>query len=163
MWTVLLMSMMALARQEKAHVHGQIHMNFAVEGKSGKIEMNLPTSLVYGFEYTPKSAKDKKAKDQGLQKLEDKISSMVVFDESLKCHIKKEIFEINQRDSHSDLNAEFSFSCEKSPMGTSVTMNMGTVFPRIKTVHVDVIGEGVQKSQEIQKDGESIDLKPKTD
>lgn len=160
MFKVLLFSVMALAaREEKAHVHGSVHMSMAFEGKNGKIVMNLPSSAVYGFEYVARNAKDKKAKDAGLKKLEDKIGEMAAFDPSLKCEIKKEIFEIDQRENHSDIDAEFRVTCEKSPMGTSVIMNVPKVFPRIKSVQVDVVGEGVQKSQEIKKSGESIELK----
>lgn len=160
MFKVLLLSVMALAaREEKAHVHGAVHVALAFEGKNGKIEMNLPSSAVYGFEYVARNAKDKKAKDEGLKKLEDKIGEMLAFDPSLKCEIKKDMFEIDQRENHSDIDAEFRVTCDKSPMGTSVIVNISKVFPRIKSVHVDVVGEGVQKSQEIKKSGESIELK----
>ena len=160
MFKVLLFSMLALAaREEKAHVHGMAKAAMAFEGKTGKIEMSLPSSGIYGFEYIAKSAKDKKAKDAGLQKLEDKVAEMFVFDPSLKCEIKKEAFEVDQRENHSDIDAEFHVNCEKSPVGTTVMINVSKIFPRIKTVQVDVIAEGVQKSQEVKKSGEGIELK----
>lgn len=160
MFKVLLFSVLALAaREEKAHVHGVAKAALAFEGKTGKIEMSLPSSAIYGFEYMPKTAKDKKAKEAGLQKLEDKIAEMFVLDPSLKCEIKKEIFEVDQRENHSDIDAEFRVNCEKSPVGTSVMVNVAKIFPRIKTVQVDVIAEGVQKSQEVKTGGESIELK----
>lgn len=160
MFKVLLFSVLALAaREEKAHVHGVAKASLAFEGKAGKIEMSLPSSAIYGFEYMPTSAKDKKAKEAGLQKLEDKVAEMFVLEPSLKCEIKKEIFEVDQRGAHSDIDAEFRINCEKSPLGTSVMINVSKVFPRIKTVQVDVIAEGVQKSQEVKTSGEVIELK----
>lgn len=157
----LLFSVMALAagREEKAHVHGAARLGIALEGKNGKLEFHVPASSIYGFEYAARSAADKKAKEKGLQKFEDKIAEMVVFDPSLKCEIKKDMYEVDQRDNHADVEYEFRVTCEKSPMGTSVMIDVTKVFPRIKAVQVDVLGDGVQKSVEIKKSGESIELK----
>lgn len=149
----------ALAREEKAHVHGAARLAIAVEGKNGKIEFAAPASAIYGFEYAAKSAKDKKIKEQGLEKLEEKIAEMVVFEPLLKCEIKKDMYEVDQKDNHADVEFEFRVNCETSPLGTNVMINISKVFPRIKAVKVDVVGEGVQKSLEVKNSGESIEFK----
>ncbi len=149
----------AMAREEKAHTHGSARLAIALEGKNGKIDFDAPASAIYGFEYVAKSAKDKKAKEQGLQKVEDKIAEMIVFDPSLKCEIKKDMYEVDQKENHADVEFEFRVNCEKSPMGTNISVNISKVFPRIKAVKVDVVGEGVQKSVEVKNSGESIELK----
>lgn len=160
MLQVLFFSVIALAaRQERAHVHGDVHLAIAFDGLNGRIQMSMPSSVIYGFEYPAQSLKDKKNKEQGLKKLEDKISEIIRFDAALKCEIKKEIFEVDQRDNHSDIEAEFKVTCAKSPMGTKAIINFSKIFSHVKTVHIDVIGDGVQKSQEIKNNGEAIELK----
>lgn len=149
----------AMAREEKAHTHGSAHLAIAIEGKNGRIDFDAPASAIYGFEYAAKSAKDKKAKEQGLKKVEEKIAEMVLFDPSAKCEIKKDMYEVDQKENHADVEFEFRVNCDKSPMGTNIVVNISKVFPRIKAVKVDVVGEGVQKSLEIKNGGESIELK----
>ncbi|MDG0817899.1 ZrgA family zinc uptake protein [Bdellovibrio svalbardensis] len=154
-----LFASVASAREEKAHTHGGARLAIALEGKNGKIDFDAPASAIYGFEYVAKSAKDKKSKEQGLKKVEDKIAEMVVFDPSAKCEIKKDMYEVDQKENHADVEFEFRVICEKSPMGTNITVNISKIFPRIKAVKVDVVGDGVQKSLEVKNSGESIELK----
>ena len=161
MFKVLLFSViaMAAAREHGAHVHGDAKMNMAFDGKNGKIEFHAPASTIYGFEYVAKSAKDKANKDQSLKKLNDKVAEMIQFDPSLKCEVTMDMYEVDQKDSHADVAAEYNVKCEKSPAETLVTLNIQKVFPRIKTVKVDVMLGDVQKSQEIKKGGDTIELK----
>ncbi|MBO9667871.1 MAG: DUF2796 domain-containing protein [Bdellovibrio sp.] len=160
MFKVLLFSIMAMAaREHGAHTHGNATMSVAFDGKNGKIEFHAPAQGIYGFEYAAKSAKDKANKEAGLKKLNDKINDMVVFDAESKCEIKLDLYEVDQKDAHADVNAEYNVTCARPPAGTSVTFNIQKVFSRIKTVKVDVLIGDVQKSQEIKKSGEVVELK----
>ncbi|MGE5085773.1 MAG: ZrgA family zinc uptake protein [Bacillota bacterium] len=160
MFKVLLFSMMAMAaREHGAHVHGNAKISMGFDDKSGKIEFHAPANAIYGFEYVAKSAKDKANKDQSLKKLSDKISEMIEFDPALKCEVSMEMYEVDQKDSHADVDVEYKVKCEKSPAGSLVTFNVQKVFPHIKTVKVDVLLGDVQKSQEIKKSGDTLELK----
>ena len=145
--------------QQKAHVHGEGTASLAFDGKKGKLDMSLPAESIMGFEHQARSAKDRKAKEEALLKLEEKISDMVVLDPSLKCEIKKEIFEVIESKNHSDVDAEFNITCEQPALGTTVKFNFAKVFPRMKKIKVDVIAGEVQKSVEVKKGGESLELK----
>jgi hypothetical protein len=144
---------------QKAHVHGEGSASLAFDGKKGKLDMSLPTEMVMGFENRPHNAKERKAKEDALLKLEEKISSMVVLDPSLKCEIKKEIFEVIESKDHGDVDAEFNITCEQPALGTTVNFNFAKVFPRMKKIKVDVIAGEVQKSVVVKKGGESLELK----
>lgn len=144
---------------QKAHVHGEGTASLAFDGKKGKLDMSLPAESIMGFEHQAKSAKDRKAKEEALLKLEEKISDMVVLDPSLKCEIKKEIFEVIESKNHSDVDAEFNITCEQPALGSTVKFNFAKVFPRMKKIKVDVIAGEVQKSVEVKKGGESLELK----
>jgi len=156
---LLLSAMVFAAREQGAHVHGTAHVSIGFDGKKGKITMESPADSLFGFEHEAKSKKDRQKKDEALKKLEEKISEMIVFDPSLQCEIKKEIFEVNQQRNHSDVDAEFAVTCQGPVAGTSVSFNFQKVFPRFKKVQVDVIADQVQKSLEVKKNGESLDLK----
>lgn len=145
---------------QKKHLHGLATTTMGFDDKKGKIELHVNAEAIYGFEHEATSKKDKTRKEKGLAKLEEKIADMIVFDKSLNCEIKKEIFEVNQeRRSHAEVIAEFSVTCAAPVAGTNVEFNFQKAFPRIKTVQVDVIVDSVQKSAEITKNGESLELK----
>jgi|GEM_PF-1465788 Protein of unknown function (DUF2796). len=142
----------------KAHKHGTANMSIALEGKQGKIVIRAPSSMVYGFETEAHSGKDRKLKDQGLLKLEEKISDAVVFKPELNCEIKKDMFQVNQEDKHADVEAEFRVTCQSGAAGSTIQMNPRKVFSRFKSLNVEISGDGVQKSVEVLKDGEAIEL-----
>jgi hypothetical protein len=156
---LLFASLVFAAKEQHAHVHGHASVSMAFEGKQGKISVNVPTEAIYGFEYAAKSAKDKKAKQAGLDKLEQKISEMIVMDPSLKCEIKKDIFEIDQKDHHADIDADFNVNCNKSPADSVITFNFQKVFSHLKHVDVSIVLGDIQKSEKVEKDGVSVELK----
>jgi hypothetical protein len=147
------------SKQLKAHVHGEGTASLAFDGKKGKLDMSLPAETVMGFEYRPKNAKDRKAKEDSLLKLEEKISDMVVLDPALKCEIKKEIFEVIESKDHGDVDAEFNITCEQPVLGSTIKLNFAKTFPRMKKIKVDVIAGEIQKSVDVKKGGESLELK----
>ncbi|WP_295903089.1 ZrgA family zinc uptake protein [uncultured Bdellovibrio sp.] len=160
MLKVLMFSALVFAaREQGAHVHGAGKVSMGFDGKKGKIEMEIPADTLFGFEHEARSKKDKQKKEEALKKLEEKISEMIVFDPALKCEIKKEIFEVNQENNHADVDAEFSVTCQAPMAGSSVSFHFSKVFSRLKKVQVDVIADGVQKSAQVLKNGDSLDLK----
>ncbi len=160
MFKVLLLSTMVFAaREHGAHLHGAGKISMAFDGKRGKIELHVPAESLYGFEHEAKSKKDRQKKEQALLKLEEKISEMIVLDPSLKCEIKKEIFEVNQQKNHAEVEAEFGVSCEAPVAGSEISFHMQKVFPRLRKVQVDVVADGVQKSLQVTNNGDSLGLK----
>lgn len=160
MFKVFLFSTLVFAaREQGTHVHGFVKASVAFDGKTGKIQMEIPADSIFGFEHPAKSKKDIQTKEESLKKLETKISEMIVFDSSLQCKIAKEIFEVNQEKNHADVDADFSVNCQKPVAGSSISFNFQKVFSRFKKVHVDVIADSVQKSMDVTKNGESLELK----
>ncbi|WP_373999151.1 DUF2796 domain-containing protein [Bdellovibrio bacteriovorus] len=159
MKVLLLSAMVFAAREQGAHVHGSGKASLAFDGKNGKIELHVPAESIIGFEHQAKSKADKQKKDKALAKLEEKIGEMIVLDPALKCEIKKDIFEVNQHDSHAEVEAEFNVTCEAPAAGSTITFNFSKQFPRLKKVQVDVLADGVQKSTQVLKNGDSVELK----
>lgn len=160
MFKVLLFSTLVFAaREQGTHVHGLGKVSIAFDGKAGKIEMEIPADSLFGFEHQAKSKKDIKTKEESLKKLEEKISEMIVFGSDLKCQITKDMFEVNQESKHADVDVEFSVACQNPIAGSTISFNFQKVFPRFKKMKVDVIVDSIQKSIEVTKNGESLELK----
>lgn len=153
-------------RQLGPHAHGSGSLGIAFDGTKAKLNFKIPSDGVIGFEYTPKTEKDKATKKAQLEKFEAKISSMVELDPALNCTFSKESLEVvkDQEESkethseHSDTFAVFNISCDKSPVGTKITFNFQRIFPKINHLEVQVLAGDIQKSVDAEKDGTIIDL-----
>ncbi len=139
-------------RGHGVHAHGAGTLSIAFEGANGRIDLKITSESIVGFEYAPKSAKDKNKSNSAILALEKNISEMIVFDPLLKCKISKENIEIvADSEKHSDLVAGFGVACSKSPVGTEIVFNFQKQFPKIKDLDVEVVADNIQKSVEVTK------------
>lgn len=147
-------------REHGAHAHGAGNLGIAFEGPNGRIDLKIPSESIVGFEYIAKSEKDKSRRDSAISILEKSIAEMVVFDGSLNCKITKEKIEIKaESQKHSDLLADFTVACAKSPVGSEVIFNFQSHFPRIKDLDVEVIVDSIQKSVKAKRNNTRLLLK----
>ncbi|MNL23834.1 hypothetical protein D3C87_1452390 [compost metagenome] len=162
LFVILLVGLGQLSNAEDSskNVHKHVHarISIAFDGKQGKIIINAPAEMIYGFETQARSAKDRKLKDQGLLKLDEKIAEAVVLDPALQCEIRKDMFEVNQEDKHADVEADFRVTCQSAAAGSTIQFNPRKVFSRFKSLNVEVMADSFQKSVTITKDGETIGL-----
>lgn len=160
MFSILLVSaIVSAAPKQTAHIHGHGTMDIAFDGNTGKIHLEIPGESIFGFEHQAKSKKDVQKKEAALKKLEDKISEMVVFEAALNCKIAKDIFEVNQEVQHADVDAEFSVTCDKPVLGSSISFNFPKVFSKFSKIKVNIVVDSVQKTTQVTKNGESVELK----
>jgi hypothetical protein len=157
----VLMSSPAWAQGPKQanHNHGAAEARIAIEGKRGRIEFESPTSAIYGFEYEAKTTADKSRKEKAIQLLQDKISDIFSLPSEKKCQYKTEVYEVQQEKNHASLFAEFSVNCAEDLKGSEMVVSIQKTFPKIKKIKIDLLVNDVQKSQTIEKDGESIGFK----
>lgn len=154
-------------REHGAHLHGAGSLGIAFDENKGRLEFKIPSDSIIGFEYTPKTEKDKKIRLAQLEKLEKNISEMVVFNSALKCQITKDKIEVvkDEKESkemhaeHSDTFATFDVKCSRSPMESTITFNFQKFFSRIQDLDVEIIADSFQKSIEVKKDGTTVELK----
>ena len=153
-------------REHSAHQHGAGTLGIAFENLQGKIDFKIPSDSIIGFEFTPKSEKDKKIKAAQLSLLENSIAEIVQFSKDIGCKITKEKIEAIKDEAeskelhaeHSDVVAVFSVNCLKSPLGSKIVFNFQKYFPRISDVDVQVIVGDLQKSVEAKKVATELDL-----
>ena len=65
---------MPLSAQEAAHVHGEALLTVAVDGAKIELELDIPTDSLWGFEYTAKTAEEKRRVAAVKKQLEASIS-----------------------------------------------------------------------------------------
>lgn len=145
-------------REHKAHQHGSGKLAIAFEGAKGEIEFEAAAEGVIGFEHQAKSDKDKKMEADAVALFETKISEMVQFDAALKCQIQKEEIKVHREGKHADFEAEFKVTCEKSPEGSTITVDFSSV-KKIKSVEITALVGAVQKSATFKKQPVKIELK----
>ena len=83
---MMVVSSMVMAKHEhrehSAHKHGAGTLAIAFDGAKGQLQLQVPGESIFGFEYEAASEKDKKIQKDMIEKLQSKISEMVVFDAS---------------------------------------------------------------------------------
>ncbi|AUN98698.1 DUF2796 domain-containing protein [Bacteriovorax stolpii] len=152
-----------------AHEHGSIKLEMAVEGKQIEIDIDGPAESFIGFEYAPKTAKEKKAfKDaQDLWK-KDLLTKIIMLDAKLGCSLGEVKFEQEMDDdhhekgkkesgTHSDIEAEAKINCAQDPKGSMVSVALKKHFPHIKKLQIDLVGSET-KTINVTKDVEQFKL-----
>ena len=163
-------------KSTEAHVHGAIKIEMAVEGKTLSIDIDGPAESFVGFEYAPKSAKEKAVWNSASELWnKDLITKLFVMDKSLDCKITNATFEQEIDESHdkghhkkdakhskeagvhSDIEAKASVTCAKDLAGQTIVVAIKKHFPKIKSLAVELIGNET-KTIAIKSNEQSIKL-----
>ncbi len=161
-------------REKHHHSHGSATLSIAfdqVEPKNneqtrfvGQVEFKSSAHDVLGFEHTPQSEAQKNIFKKTFNEFENQIEEMIQFDKILNCHFKKILIEqkfegpSKSHTKHSDWVAQYSISCEKSPLSSKIIFNF-TRFKNLQDIDVTVLIDQLQKSIEIKKEPLTLELK----
>ena len=157
---ITIMMTIFLAQAEHAHQHGHAKLDIAFEGQKGKIELEAPSDIFFGFEYAPKTDAQKKLVKIKTAEVENSIEKMILFDSQKSCKIQKEKTErVQTGKNHSEMRFSFQAECQKPIVGSSVIFNIQSILPKAKDVDVQVIVDSLQKSIEANKNGTRLELK----
>lgn len=136
-----------------AHEHGSIKLEMAVDGKTIELDIDGPAESFIGFEYAPKTDKEKKTftDAQNLWK-KDLLTKLITLDAKLGCSIGEASFEQEMEDHdekpagkkeagiHSDIEAKAKITCAQDPKGSTVSVAIKKYFTRIKKLQIDLVG-----------------------
>lgn len=148
-------------REHSAHRHGSGSLGISFDNKVGQIELKIPSESIVGFEHRPNTKKQKEKAKTQLALLENKILEIVAFDPVLNCKVTKtNVFMdfSSKNKNHSEVIAKFDLNCELSPLKSKLSFNVQKFFPKIIELDVQILVDQLQKSIEITKNGQSIDL-----
>ena len=150
-----------------AHEHGAIKMSMAVEKNRAEIDIDGPAESFLGFEYAPKTAKEKKVLRDLEAKRTKNLETFIAFDKKLNCKVSEASFKQvveekehhesekkNMKDKeqglHSDIEAKAKITCSSDLVGSEVTISLKKIFKNIKKLSVEMIATET-KSVEITK------------
>ncbi|RRD39237.1 DUF2796 domain-containing protein [Comamonadaceae bacterium OH3737_COT-264] len=144
---------------QHAHVHGVAHLDAAVDGKTLQVQLEVSASDIVGFEYAPRTAEEKQkvaAAKQALLK-EAPLSANA----EAACTLKKAEVDFDDMDDdhdhdhakddkhrhakddkhasvHSDVEAEYTFHCDKPQALQSLEVNLAKRFASVHTIEVQL-------------------------
>lgn len=141
-----------------AHSHGSIKIEMAIEGKNIDIDIDGPAESFLGFEYAPKSNKEKKiwANSEILWKKE-LITKLFILDSDLGCTISEASFVQEIDKNHSDIEAVAKINCTKDLAGQSLIIALKKHFPKIKKLTLELVGSEI-KTIDIKSNNQTIKL-----
>ncbi|MDO9182132.1 MAG: DUF2796 domain-containing protein [Bacteriovorax sp.] len=159
-----------------AHEHGSIKVGMAIEKNIVEIDIDGPAESFLGFEYIPKSAREKKLLSDLEIKWTKNLESMIAFDKKLNCKVSEASFkqiideaetkeaqakikDSNKKEAgvHSDIEAKARLVCTANLNGSNVTISLKKVFKNMKKLSIDILGTET-KSVEITTSVQTIKI-----
>jgi hypothetical protein len=170
----LMMSCLALASAPagsagKAHEHGALKLDVAIEGNKLTITMEAPLDNLLGFERAPRTDAERKAAAEVLARLRspDKGTALFVADAAAKCTLGKAEVQAPvlepgakpaAKDEHADLDASYEFSCAQPGELRSLDVGLFDAYQRIQRIDVQVAGPKGQAKVTLKRPARSVKL-----
>ncbi len=171
---VLWMSCLAFASAPawsagKAHVHGTVKLDVAIEGNKLTIAMEAPLDNLLGFERAPRTNAEREAADKVLTRLRNPNQGTVLFatDPAADCSLSKADVQApvlapgakpTGNDGHADLDANYEFVCAQPSELRSLDVGLFEAYKRIQRIDVQVVGPTGQSKVTLKRPVRSVRL-----
>ena len=135
------------------HEHGAIKLEISVTGKTIEIDLDGPSESFIGFEYSPRTDKEKKSfRDAESIWTKELLNKLFVLDTSLGCtssavSFKQEIQEKKNSGIHSEIEAKAIIRCSQDLSGKSLLVAVKKYYPGIKKLSIDIVGTEIKSVQ----------------
>ncbi len=170
----LLTSCLALAAAPawsagKAHEHGALKLDLAIEGYKLTIAMEAPLDNLLGFERAPRTDAERKAAAEVLARLRspDKAAALFVTDAAAKCslstaEVHAPVLEPGAKPAakgeHADLDASYEFNCAQPGEIRGLDVGLFDAYKRIQRIDVQVVGPTGQSKVVLKRPMRSVKL-----
>ena len=163
--------------QHHAHVHGVGELNVAVEGGRLLIEFQSPMHNLVGFEHAPQNQAQAQALADMQRKLEEEVAAVFMPTPAAGCQVESVELESGLFDagdvveahdlstgggmemshhSHTDLEAQFVFSCSKPDELRSLDVGLFDLFDGFETLNVQLVTPKMQSAATLDADHSQI-------
>ena len=153
----------------KAHEHGVVKLDVAVEGGKLTVVMEAPLDNLLGYERAPRTDAERKAAAEVLARLRgpDKGAPLFSADAGAACTLAKAevvapVLEPgakgDPKDGHADLDATYEFNCAQPAQLTTLNLGLFEAYKRIKRIEVQVVGAKGQAKTTLRRPASSIKL-----
>lgn len=161
----------------KAHEHGALKLDVAVEGNKLTIGMEAPLDNLLGFERAPRTDAERKAAAEVLARLRspDKGTPLFAADAAANCSLSKaEVLapvleaaaptaappaaKAAAKDEHADLEASYEFNCAQPSQLRRLDVGLFDAYKRIQRIDVQMVGPKGQSKVTLKRPARSVKL-----
>lgn len=153
----------------KAHEHGALRLDVAVDGGTLTIEMAAPLDNLLGFERAPRSDSERQAAAQVLARLRspDQGRPLWAPDAAAQCSLRRAevqapVLEPGSKPAapgeHADLDASYAFSCARPDALRSLDVGLFDAYKRLQRIDVQVAGAQGQFKLTLKRPARTIKL-----
>ncbi|MDP1650635.1 MAG: DUF2796 domain-containing protein [Rubrivivax sp.] len=164
----LLMALMltspAHAAGGRAHEHGVVRVDVAVQGDSFTVNLDAPLDSLLGFERAPRNDKERQAVDEVLARLR---SGAGLFDADAaaqctlgKAEVSAPVLEAGAAamGGHADIDAGYELRCAQPAQLRTLDLGLFEAFRRIQRIDVQVAGARGQVKATLKRPARSVRL-----
>ena len=149
-----------MAQAARAHVHGQLKLDIAIDGPTVVIEMESPLENFVGFERAPKSEDEKKAAEDAVAKLRA-ADQLFKIDPAANCKLGPVTLrsaalglgkaETGAGEGHADLDGTFAFNCTKAPEAKFIDVALFGAFKGLRQVDAQIVSPDGQFKRTLKR------------
>lgn len=153
----------------KAHEHGVMKLDVALDGNTLSIALESPLDSFLGFERAPRTEAERKAAVDLLTRLRgpDQGKPLFTADAAAQCTLSKAevrapVLETPAKgptkDGHADLEADYAYTCAQPAQLKTLDLGLFDAYRRLKRIDVQVAGPQGQSKATLTRPARSIKL-----
>jgi hypothetical protein len=153
----------------KAHEHGALKLDVAIDGNKIAFAMEAPLDSLLGFERAPRTDAERKAAADVLTRLRspDKGTPLFVMDAAAQCtlgkaEVRAPVLEPGakptSKDAHADLDASYEFTCAKPDELRTLDVGLFDAYKRTQRIDVQVAGPKGQVKVTLKRPARKVRL-----
>ncbi|MBT2323000.1 DUF2796 domain-containing protein [Variovorax paradoxus] len=150
----------AMAQAERAHVHGQIKLDVAIDGPAIVIAMASPLDNFIGFEHAPKTDAEKKAAEAAVAQLRA-ADQLFKIDPAANCKLGPIALqstalglgkaEPGAPEGHADLDGTFAFNCTNAPAAKFIDVGLFAAFKGVRQIDAQIVSQEGQFKRTLKR------------
>lgn len=150
----------------RAHVHGQVQANVAVQGPKLAVQFEMPLDSLLGFEHRPRTDAQRQAAQAALQQLKSP-ASWLKPDAAAQCTLTQTDVDAQALEparpgaaepAHADLDASYEFTCAAPALLKGLDIALMEAFKRVQRIDVQVAGSKLQSKQTLRRPATRVAL-----
>ncbi len=153
----------------KAHEHGALKLDVAIEGKRLTIEMEAPLDNLLGFERAPRTDAERQAATAVLARLRNPERGARLFGPDAAAQCRLDTAEVQAplleaaagasgQGDHADLDARYEFTCAQPAELRTLAVGLFEAYPRIQRIDVQVAGPKGQSKATLRRPARAVKL-----
>jgi hypothetical protein len=148
--------------QQRAHVHGQVKLDIAIDGPAIVIAMASPLDNLVGFEHAPKTDAEKKAAEAGIAQLRA-ADQLFKIDPAANCKLGPMMLQSaalglgkaeagsGGAEGHADLDATFAFNCTNAQAAKFIDVGLFTAFKGMRQIDAQIVSREGQFKRTLKR------------